>query len=140
MTGPTGLMSWLMPCLLMTAACTPVERPSPTSETPPDQCSPDDATLPPVVTILQTRDHEVAVYAGDDGLRFTVSLAGGELLGRQLTEAELEQSFPGLHQRFRSAFARDEAWLDASFGAGLDPSIEGSHPTPPMETKPGDPR
>ncbi len=79
----------------------------------------------PVITTLQTRDHVVMVHAGQDGLRFTVSQAGGELLGRQLDTQQFERSFPQLHARFASAFASDEKiWLDAS----LDPaSVSGTH-------------
>lgn len=97
--------------------CTPVEpadAPAPAPKTATHECTvvPDRDALP-VVTTIQTRDHEITVHASDHGLRFTVSLAGGVVLGHQLTEGEFEQSFPGLHQRFSSAFAGDEAWLDA---------------------------
>ena len=44
------------------------------------------------MTTIQTRDHEVTVHAADQGLRFTVSLAGGVLLAHQLTEGEFDVS------------------------------------------------
>ena len=103
--------------LLGVIACTPVERAAtPTAEAPPECTVVPDRTLP-VVTTIQTRDHEITVHAGEQGLRFTVSLAGGALLGHLLSEGEFAQSFPGLHQRYRSAFAGDEGWLDASADA-----------------------
>ena len=68
----------------------------------------------PVITTLITRDHEVTVYASDEGLRFSVALADGALLGRQLDAYEFERSFPTLHRRFDATFAGDELWLDAS--------------------------
>lgn len=128
--------SWI---LLALVGCTPVERAAaPAPEAATSECAalsdraavPDRAALSnraalPVVTTVQTRDHEITVHASNDGLRFTVSLAGGVLLGHQLTEDEFEQSFPGLHQRFSSAFAGDEAWLDASVDAraGTPPGV-----------------
>lgn len=117
---------------LTLAGCTPVERPvEPARQAPTERCAPADARgLLPVITVLQTRDHEVTVHAGDEGLRFTVSLAGGELLGRMLTEREFALGFPGLHQRFDSAFAEDEGWLDAS--------VHGSRTTPSSTREPGD--
>ncbi|MEM9455785.1 MAG: hypothetical protein AAGF11_16515 [Myxococcota bacterium] len=105
--------SWI---LLGLVGCTPVEpanAPVPETATPECTVVPDRNALP-VVTTIQTRDHEITVHAGDNGLRFTVALAGGVVLGHQITEGEFQQSFPGLHQRFSSAFAGDEAWLDAS--------------------------
>lgn len=74
-----------------------------------------------MVTTLVTRDHEVTVHASDDGLRFTVALADGGLLGKQLTAREFEHRFPALHRRFDSAFAKDELWLDASLEGTPDP-------------------
>lgn len=116
--------SWV---LLVVVSCTPVDRaaaPAHEAATPECTVAPDYDTLP-VITTVQTRDHEITVHAGDDGLRFTVSLAGGVLLEHQLTEVEFERSFPGLHQRFSSAFAGDEAWLDASINApqGTPPGV-----------------
>lgn len=125
-TGATGATVVACGCglLLAVIGCTPWERPAPPAkQAADDRCAPAEVqVLLPVVTTLQTRDHEITVLAGDDGLRFTVSLVGGELLGRQLTEAELQRSFPGLHQRFTSAFAGDEHRLHAS--------VVGSRTTP----------
>ena len=107
---------WLALCL----GCTPVERPDPAA-LPSDECAAPRSAPPLVeITTLRTRDHEVTVYAGDEGLRFTVAQADGALLGRQLSMHEFEQGFPALHQRFDAAFAGDRPWLDASLDASLD--------------------
>ncbi len=117
-----GWNRWALGVLWAVASCTPVERTTTmVAEANAPECTvtPDRSPPLPVVTILQTRDHEVTVHAGPDGLRFTVSLAGGVLLGHQLTKQEFEHSFPGLHQRYDSAFAGDDAWLDASVDVPL---------------------
>jgi hypothetical protein len=100
----------------MAAGCAPWEQPAPaTRQAPADECSAarDERPLP-VITTLITRDHEVTVYASDEGLRFTVALADGALLGRRLDASEFERSFPALHRRFDATFADNELWLDAS--------------------------
>lgn len=107
---------WLLLGLgLAAAACTSREHSAPTID---EALDPACAAVPserlPVITTLVTRDHEVTVYASDHGLRFTVALADGGLLGRQLSAHEFEQSFPALHRRFDATFAGDAQWLDAS--------------------------
>lgn len=107
--------------------CTPWEPPAPAQAiqpAPAAECSPVRAQPPlSVITTLITRDHEVTVYASDDGLRFSVALADGALLGRQLDAYEFERSFPALHRRFDATFAGDELWLDASVQV---PALTGS--------------
>ena len=86
---------------LAASACTPRDHAAPTDD---DALEPACAAVTseplPVITTLITRDHEVTVHASDEGLRFTVALAGCGLLGRQLDAHELDRSFPSLHQRF----------------------------------------
>jgi hypothetical protein len=108
-------------------ACTPWEHPAAADERSDPACTPTspEAQLP-VITTLITRDHEVTVYASDDGLRFTVKLADGSLLGRRLTAHELEQSFPALRRRFDASFAGEELWLDASWTPAVEDAAEGS--------------
>lgn len=103
-------------------ACTPVEREGRT----PDAVESDAVRVdppepePPVITILQTRDHEVTVYAADTQLRFTVAASGGVVLATMLDEREFQASFPGLFQRYDRAFAGERGgpgegiWIDAS--------------------------
>lgn len=97
-------------------ACTPVEREHQTSSAAESDAVRVLAPEPdaPVVTILQTRDHEVTVYAAAHELRFTVAASGGTVLAVMLTADEFARSFPGLHQRYDSAFADDHSWVDAS--------------------------
>lgn len=108
--------AWLV--MIAVSACTPIERQPTTSKA---------ATVEPVrvqaarsvpegavITTVQTRDHEVTVYAGQTGLRFTVAAAGGVVLAQQLSEPEFARSFPGLFARYDSAFAGESPWIDAS--------------------------
>ena len=66
-----------------------------------------------VITTMQARDHEVTIYATAGGTRFTVAASGGVVLAERLTDAEFRDSFPGLHERYESAFAADGTQLDA---------------------------
>lgn len=109
--------------IAVVGACTPVEPggdPSATPQVEPDapgQVASDDGVIDDgakVITTLQTRDHEVTVYATASGPRFTVAAAGGTVLAERLSAQDFQGSFPGLHDRFRSAFAEDGAQLDAS--------------------------
>ena len=103
---------------ILVGACTPVEPAGrvATASVKPAEVESTPSAVPhgKVVTTLQTRDHEVTVYATDEGPRFTVAAAGGVVLAERLSVDEFEGSFPGLHQRYRSAFAEDGAVIDAS--------------------------
>ncbi len=102
-------------------ACTPHERErrSPDAvESDAVRVAPPEPELP-VITILQTRDHEVTVYAADTELRFTVAASGGVVLATMLDQREFRASFPGLYQRYDRAFAGERVgdgagWIDAS--------------------------
>lgn len=108
--------AWLW--VVAVSACTPIERQPTTNEAvtaePVRIQAAEPAPAGRVITTLQTRDHEVTVYAGDVGLRFTVAAAGGVVLAQQLTEVEFARSFPGLFSRYDSAFAGERQWIDAS--------------------------
>ena len=98
-------------------ACTPVEPAGrAVAKASVEPAEPETTPSPrgKVITTLQTRDHEVTVYATELGPRFTVAAAGGTVLAERLTADEFQGSFPGLHDRYRSAFAEDGATLDAS--------------------------
>lgn len=102
---------------VLVGACTPVEpagRVTTASVEPAAEATPLPVAHGKVVTTLQTRDHEITVYATEQGPRFTVAAAGGVVLAERLSVDEFEGSFPGLHQRYRSAFAEDGALIDAS--------------------------
>jgi hypothetical protein len=111
----------------MVAGCAPWEQPAPEAhQAPAEECSAarDERPLP-VITTLITRDHEVTVFASDEGLRFTVALADGALLGRRLDASEFERSFPALQRRFDATFADNELWLDASLQLRANSSLAG---------------
>lgn len=107
--------AWLV--MIAGAACTPIERQPTTSKATVEPMRVRAAQPVPegaVITTVQTRDHEVTVYAGHAGLRFTVAAAGGVVLAQQLSEPEFARSFPGLFARYDSAFAGESPWIDAS--------------------------
>lgn len=114
---------------VLVGACTPVEPAGrvATASVEPDggqgkpEATPSVAAHGKVVTTLQTRDHEITVYATEHGPRFTVAAAGGVVLAERLSVDEFEGSFPGLHQRYRSAFAEDGAVIDASLTRTVSP-------------------
>jgi hypothetical protein len=116
MRGAACAGAWLV--MIAVSACTPIERqPSTRKGATVDPVCVEAARPVPegtVITTLQTRDHEVTVYAARAGLRFTVAAAGGIVLAQQLSEIEFAESFPGLHSRYDSAFAGDRSWIDAS--------------------------
>ena len=103
---------------VLVGACTPVEPAGRVAAASVEPAEPESTPSPvahgKVVTTLQTRDHEITVYATEQGPRFTVAAAGGVVLAERLSVDEFEGSFPGLHQRYRSAFAEDGAVIDAS--------------------------
>ena len=106
---------------MLLVGCTPVQPPR---DAPPNvrvDADCDDGEIAgdgrarQVITTLQTRDHEITVYATSEGLRFTIATAGGTVLAESLSKQELKDSFPGLRQRFDSAFAEEGGpWVDAS--------------------------
>lgn len=124
--------SWALSLLAVTVAfgCTPVDShsgsgPAAKPSVAPEQKVSARGPLGKVITTLQTRDHEVTVYATSNGPRFTIAAAGGVVLAEQLTNYEFAQSFPGLHRRYDSAFAEDGAIIDASLTlAPTDPSLK----------------
>ena len=101
-----------------TAGCTPIDSGSSTgaiaSVDPAEVRAPADAQpTARVITTLQTRDHEVTVYASPDGPSFTIAAAGGTVLAERLSGDEFRRSFPGLREHYDAAFAEDSAGLDA---------------------------
>lgn len=77
-----------------------------------DKAIPHEPTPPPIMT-LRTRDHEVAVYRGDE-LGFTVLDHHGRVLAERIDEDSFEERFPELHEQLERAFAGEHAWIDAT--------------------------
>lgn len=69
---------------------------------------------PPPVTTLRTRDAELAIYAIDGDLRYTVIERSGRVAMHLGTERDFVVHFPGLAEHVEAAFAEETAWLDAS--------------------------
>lgn len=67
---------------------------------------------PPPMMTLRTREHEVAVYAGDPAV-FTVLDRHGMVLAERIDAEAFAASFPELDERLRSAFAVG-GWIDAT--------------------------
>lgn len=126
MRGAACAGAWLV--LIAVSACTPIERqPTTRKAATVDPVCVEAARPGPdgnVITTLQTRDHEVTVYAAGAGLRFTVAAAGGVVLAQQLSESEFAESFPGLHSRYDSAFAGERSWIDASAERSPEPDLD----------------
>jgi hypothetical protein len=116
---PAAVAGACVAAVVVVAACTPTQRQPRHDPRTADRCDVDVKIAPTdndadrrVITTLQTRDHEVTVYGGSGGLRFTVSV-GETVLAQMLDEHEFSHSFPSLHRHFESAFAQD-GWLDAT--------------------------
>lgn len=71
------------------------------------------APTPPPIMTLRTRDHEVAVYRGDE-LGFTVLDHHGSVLAERIDEDAFEERFPELHEQLERAFAGEHPWIDAT--------------------------
>jgi hypothetical protein len=69
---------------------------------------------PPPVTTLRTRDAELAIYAVDGELRYTVIERTGRIAMHMGTERDFVVHFPRLAAHVEAAFAEEGAWVDAS--------------------------
>lgn len=87
------------------------------AEGPPLCVQPRDAAsepTPPPVTTLRTREAEVAIYAIDGELRYSVIERSGRVALHLGTERDFVVHFPRLAEHVEAAFAEETAWLDAS--------------------------
>lgn len=71
---------------------------------------------PPPVTTLRTRDAELAIYAVDGELRYTVIERSGRIAMHMGTERDFVVHFPRLAAHVEAAFAEESSWVDASVG------------------------
>lgn len=75
---------------------------------------------PPPVTTLRTRDAELAIYAVDGELRYTVIERSGRIAMHMGTERDFVVHFPKLAAHVEAAFAEEgtlpesHGWIDAS--------------------------
>ncbi|HWB77906.1 MAG TPA: hypothetical protein VG755_23240 [Nannocystaceae bacterium] len=76
-----------------------------------EKALPHEPTPPPIMT-LRTRDHEVALYAGDEPT-FTVLDRHGMVLADRIDTDAFAERFPALDEQLRGAFANG-AWIDAT--------------------------
>jgi len=51
-----------------------------------------------VILVLETRDHQVTVRSGEEGLRYSVATLQGIALADGLSVMELKDRFPDLHE------------------------------------------
>lgn len=75
------------------------------------QTAPEVATrTPPPVTTLRTRDAEVAIYAIDGALRYTVLGKDARVLMHLGSERAFTGAFPTLAEHVEAAFAEERPW------------------------------
>jgi len=63
---------------------------------------------PPVIVHLQTRRAMVTVMAGPEGRLYTVRDHEGRLLGRHLSERQLQSRAPEIHDLLKRSYAHHE--------------------------------
>jgi hypothetical protein len=83
---------------------------------------------PPPVTTLRTRDAELAIYAVDGELRYTVIERTGRIAMHMGTERDFVVHFPRLAAHVEAAFAEDGAWVDASRSRSRHDEAPGERP------------
>ncbi len=73
----------------------------------------------PVIVHLQTRHAMVTVMAGPEGHLYTVRDHEGRLLGRHLSERQLQSRAPEIHDLLKRSYASDEG-LDVIWAGMLE--------------------
>lgn len=68
--------------------------------------NPDDKL--PVIVYLKTRNEVVSIMSGYQGAVYTVTTKDGRILGRHLTEQELQVKLPNIYQFLKTSYADDE--------------------------------
>jgi hypothetical protein len=71
----------------------PASPPAPTAS----QTEPASQTPGKVILKLQTREHLITVFSGGTGLRYSVATDSGIQLAENLSDADLKDRFPDLH-------------------------------------------
>jgi hypothetical protein len=62
-------------------------------------------TLPAIIGHIVTRDHEVAMSAGD-ACQYTVRTRDGRVLAERVTARQLQTRFPDLHRVLNTGYAQ----------------------------------
>ncbi len=62
----------------------------------------------PVIVSLGTRNEVVSIMSGYQGPIYTVTTKDGRILGKQLTEQELQVKLPNIYNFLKTSYADDE--------------------------------
>ncbi len=62
----------------------------------------------PVIVYLKTRNEVVSIMSGYEGAVYTVTTKDGRILGRHLTEQELQVKLPNIYHFLKTSYADDE--------------------------------
>jgi len=62
----------------------------------------------PVIVYLKTRNEVVSIMSGYEGPVYTVARKDGRILGKQLTEQELQVKLPNIYHFVKTSYADDE--------------------------------
>jgi hypothetical protein len=62
----------------------------------------------PVIVSLETRNDVVSIMSGYQGPVYTVTTKEGRILGKQLSEQELQVKLPNIYHFLKTSYANDE--------------------------------
>ena len=62
----------------------------------------------PVIGSLETRNDVVSIMSGYQGPVYTVTTKEGRILGKQLSEQELQVKLPNIYHFLKTSYANDE--------------------------------
>jgi hypothetical protein len=62
----------------------------------------------PVIVSLETRNEVVSIMSGYEGPVYTVTTREGEMLGKHLSEQELQVKLPNIYHFVKTSYADDE--------------------------------
>ncbi len=62
----------------------------------------------PVIVYLDTRNEVVAIMSGYEGPVYTVTTKDGRILGKHLTEQELQVKLPNIYHFLKTSYSDDE--------------------------------
>ncbi len=62
----------------------------------------------PVIVSLETRNEVVSIMSGYEGPVYTVTTKDGGILGKDLSEQELQEKLPNIYHFLKTSYADDE--------------------------------